>query len=38
MELTHQIELIHFDYNTRALKLEFLRHHINKYQVNSINK
>ena len=38
MEFTHQIELVHFDYHIRALKLEFLQHHPNKYQVISMDK
>ena len=29
----HDIELIHYDYHIRALKLEYLRQHPNKYQV-----
>jgi len=39
VEFTHQIELVHFDYHIRALKLEFLQHHPSKYQViNSMDK
>ena len=33
METAHQIELIHYDYHIRALKLEYLRHQPNQYQV-----
>ena len=33
-EITNQIELIHYDYHIRALKLECLRHQPNAYQVS----
>ena len=33
IEIEHQIELIHYDYHIRALKLEYYRHNPNKYQV-----
>lgn len=33
MEIANQIELIHYDYHIRSLKLEYLRHKPNAYQV-----
>jgi hypothetical protein len=33
MDMENQIELIHYDYHIRALKLEYLRHKPNAYQV-----
>jgi hypothetical protein len=33
MEIEHQIELIHYDHHIRALKLEYVRHKPNAYQV-----
>jgi hypothetical protein len=33
-KIEHQIELVHYDYHIRALKLECLRHKPNEYQVN----
>ena len=33
MEIGHQIELLQYDYHIRALKLEYLRHQLNEYQV-----
>ena len=33
MEIEHQVELIHYDYHIRALKLEYCRHKPNQYQV-----
>ncbi|CAF3345031.1 unnamed protein product [Rotaria socialis] len=30
--IQHQVELIHYDYHIRALKLEYLRHKPNEYQ------
>jgi hypothetical protein len=35
MEIANQIELIHYDCHIRALKLEYLRHQLNAYQVCS---
>ena len=32
-KIQHEIELIHYDYHIRALKLEYLRQNPNKYQV-----
>jgi hypothetical protein len=33
MEIANQIELIHYDYHIQSLKLEYLRHKPNAYQV-----
>lgn len=33
MKIEHEIELTRFDYHIQALKLEYLRHNPNKYQV-----
>jgi hypothetical protein len=33
MKIEHQIELIHYDYHIQALKLEYLRHSPNQFQV-----
>jgi hypothetical protein len=33
MEIEHKIQLVHYDYHIRALKLEYLRHNPNQYQV-----
>ncbi|CAF1124694.1 unnamed protein product [Rotaria magnacalcarata] len=32
-KIQHQVALIHYDYHIRALKLEYLRHKPNEYQV-----
>ena len=34
MDIEHQIELIHYDYQIQALKLEYLKHQPNTYQVS----
>lgn len=36
MEMKHKIQLVHYDYHIRALKLEYLRHHPNKNQVSFV--
>ena len=33
MEVEHRVELVHYDYRIRALKLEYFRHQPNEYQV-----
>ncbi len=33
MEVEHQIQLVHYDYHIRALKIEYLRQNPNEYQV-----
>ena len=37
MKIEHQIELIHYDYHIRVLKLEYSRYNPNEYQVCSCN-
>ena len=38
MEMDHKIELIHFDYHIRSLKLEYLRQNPNTFQVCLIDE
>lgn len=33
LKTEHQIELLHYDYHIRALKIEYVRHNPNQYQV-----
>jgi CCR4-NOT transcriptional regulation complex NOT5 subunit len=38
MEIEHKIELVHYDYHIRALKLEYFRQNPNSYQVYILYK
>lgn len=37
MKIEHQVELLHFDYHIQALKLEYIRHCPNQFQVDSFS-